>query len=87
MTYRRGRFDSQDPARQAKSAYFQDGAADGTFNAAQESACPPAFGPGKDPGKEFSYMYLAGWEATYVPVPCPCDGSCKKGKQYGEAPQ
>jgi hypothetical protein len=78
MTFRKGRYDSQDPARQAKSAFYQAGAADGCRDTALESACPPQLGLGMDADREFSYMYQAGWAAGYAPVPCRCDGSCKR---------
>jgi hypothetical protein len=78
MTYRKGRFDSQDPERQLRSQFYQAGAADGQRDTARESACPPRPGLGMDADREFSLMYQAGWAATYAPVPCRCDGSCKR---------
>ena len=81
-----GGYRTDDPARQARSPYFGYGADDGARDALLVSTCPPGAAIGPDESRRWSSMYRRGYELNYQPVPCPCDGSCRQGKQYGEAP-
>jgi len=69
------------------SPTYQQGLDDGASDSVLASSCPPGapLGP-MPPFPAYPVMYLAGYRDAYQPVPCPCDGSCKRGKQYGEAP-
>jgi hypothetical protein len=69
------------------SPYFAAGREDGRADADLVSMCPPAEPAGMNAEREWSIMYRRGYGSTFLPVPCPCDGSCRVGKQYGEAPQ
>lgn len=68
------------------SPYFDHGCDDGTADSVLASSCPPGMPQGPDPGCSWSVMYMRGYSRTYNPQPCPCDGSCKRGRMYGEAP-
>ena len=70
------------------SPTYQQGLDDGASDSVLASSCPPGapLGP-MPPFPAYPVMYLAGYRDAYQPVPCPCDGSCKRGKQYGEAPE
>ena len=80
-------FKSHDPARQATSVRYQDGSEDGREDAITASLCPPGYPEGYRPEYASSSMYRTGYDDHFQPMPCPCDGSCKSGKQYGEAPE
>jgi len=79
-------YKTHDPARQATSPRFADGREDGLQDAITASQCPPGYPMGYRPEYAFSSMYRAGYDQAFQPMPCPCDGSCKRGKQFGEAP-
>jgi len=68
------------------SPYFAAGCADGERDTQLVSDCPPCAAIGQDPEREWSWMYKRGYERTFNPAPCPCDGSCRRGRQLGEAP-
>jgi hypothetical protein len=68
------------------SPYFAAGLEDGQRDSDLASSCPPGQPAGMDPERAWSYMYQRGYGRTFLPSPCPCDGSCRHGKQYGEAP-
>ena len=68
------------------SPYFAAGCTDGQRDTELISQCPPGSALGPDPERDWSYMYQRGYARTFNPVPCPCDGSCRRGRQYGEAP-
>lgn len=71
-------YKSDDPEKQARSPYYQQGAADGWRDSDLASACPPGEQPGQDPERDWSIMYRRGYEDAYQPSPCPCDGSCRR---------
>jgi len=79
-------YKTHDPARQATSPRFADGRGDGLRDAIILSQCPPGCPMGYNPEYAFSSMYREGYGQAFQPIPCPCDGSCKRGKQFGEAP-
>ena len=68
------------------SPYFAAGCADGDRDTVIASGCPQGIPLGPDPARSWSAMYRRGYARTYNPSPCPCDGSCKRGRTYGEAP-
>lgn len=68
------------------SPYFDQGCLDGSEDALLLSQCPPGAPAGRDPSRSWSVMYNRGYDRTFHPNPCPCDGSCRKGKQLGQAP-
>jgi hypothetical protein len=63
-----------------------DGHVDGARDTAAASSCPPGVPLGPDPAKSWSVRYMQGYDAAYNPMPCLCDGSCKRGKERGESP-
>lgn len=69
------------------SPTYKQGLEDGEADSLLASDCPPGtpLGP-RPPFPDYPYMYEAGYTEAYQPTPCPCDGSCRRGKQYGEAP-
>lgn len=68
------------------SPYFDQGCLDGAEDARQLSQCPPGMAAGQDPGRSWSVMYRRGYDRTFHPTPCPCDGSCRRNRQLGQAP-
>jgi hypothetical protein len=68
-------YKADDPARQARSARYQQGLADGQQDAIRASMCPPQdeLGPQNEP---HSWMYARGYETGYQPSPCACNGAC-----------
>jgi hypothetical protein len=71
-------YKSHDPARQATSQRYQDGAYDGREDALTMSQCPPGSPLGPNTELSSSWMYRQGYEDNFTPWPCDCDGSCKK---------
>lgn len=71
----------------ANSPRYQQGLMDGAEDASDLSQCPPTqpLGP-RPPDPAYPVMYMTGYNEAFDPVPCPCDGSCKRGKPYGSAP-
>jgi hypothetical protein len=69
------------------SPTYRQGLEDGAADCALASSCPPGtpLGP-MPPFPAYPVMYMAGYGEAYNPAPCPCDGSCRRGRQYGEAP-
>jgi hypothetical protein len=71
----------------ANSPTYARGRLDGEADTMALSACPPGVASGPNPPfPAYPVMYMRGYGETFLPSPCACDGSCRRGKQRGEAP-
>jgi hypothetical protein len=67
---------------QANSPSFDKGSRDGAADAWRAEQCPPLPVIGPDiPDPAYPVMYMRGYDLTFTPNPCNCDGSCKERTQ------